>query len=160
MTSRDTTVSGSLAEAGIPPGRIKKVIMVCRTYPIRVMSPKDHTSGPMSREVTWEEIAVRSGIPVEELKEAEIGSVSLNPRRVGEFDWEQLRRGSVLNAPTDIALTFADYLSIENRNARRFDQLTEDTIHFIDEVERVAGARVSLIGVDFHARSIIDRRLW
>ena len=160
VTSRDTTVSGSLAEAGIPPGRIKKVIMVCRTYPIRVMSPKDHTSGPMSREVTWEEIAVRSGIPVEELKEAEIGSVSLNPRRVGEFDWEQLRRGSVLNAPTDIALTFADYLSIENRNARRFDQLTEDTIHFIDEVERVAGARVSLIGVDFHARSIIDRRLW
>ena len=86
--------------------------------------------------------------------------MSLNPRRVGEFDWEQLRRGSVLNAPTDIALTFADYLSIENRNARRFDQLTEDTIHFIDEVERVAGARVSLIGVDFHARSIIDRRLW
>jgi adenylosuccinate synthase len=160
VTSRDTTVSGCLAESGIAPGRVRKVVMVCRTYPIRVMDPEKHTSGPMSREVTWDEIAARSGIPVESLKEAEVGSVTKNPRRVGEFDWDQLRRASVLNAPTDIALTFADYLSIENRKARRFEQLTEETIHFIAEVERVAAARVSLIGVDFHPRSIIDRRLW
>jgi adenylosuccinate synthase len=160
VTSRDTTVSGCLAESGIAPSRVRKVVMVCRTYPIRVMDPDKHTSGPMSREVTWDEIAARSGIPVESLKEAEVGSVSKNPRRVGEFDWDQLRRASVLNAPTDIALTFADYLSIENRKARRFEQLTEETIHFIAEVERVAAARVSLIGVDFHPRSIIDRRLW
>jgi adenylosuccinate synthase len=160
VTSRDTTVSGCLAESGIAPGRVRKVVMVCRTYPIRVMDPEGHTSGPMSREVTWEEIAARSGIPLDTLKEAEVGSVSGNPRRVGEFDWAQLRRASVLNAPTDIALTFADYLSIENRKARRFEQLTEETIHFIDEVERVAAARVSMVGVDFHPRSIIDRRLW
>lgn len=160
VTSRDTTVSGCLAESGIPPGRVRKVVMVCRTYPIRVMDPEGKTSGPMSREVQWSDIAERSGIPVESLEEAEVGSVSGNLRRVGEFDWSLLRRASVLNAPTDIALTFADYLSIENRDARRFDQLTEDTIHFIADVEKVAAARVSLIGIDFHARSIIDRRLW
>ena len=160
VTSRDTTVAGCLAEAGIAPGRVRKVVMVCRTYPIRVMSPDDHTSGPMSRELEWEEISTRSGIPVEELKGTEIGSVSHNPRRVAEFDWAQLRQASVLNGPTDIALTFADYLSLENRNARRFEQLTEETIHFIDEIERVAGARVSLISVAFNARSVIDRRLW
>lgn len=134
--------------------------MVCRTYPIRVMSPEDHTSGPMSRELDWEEISRRSGVPVDELRGSEVGSVSRNPRRVAEFDWAQLRRASVLNGPTDVALTFADYISIQNRNARRFDQLTEETIHFIDEVERVAAARVSLISVDFHVRSVIDRRLW
>lgn len=160
VTSRDTTASGCLAEAGIPAGRVRKVVMVCRTYPIRVMDPKGHTSGPMSREVSWEDISDRSGIPLDALMEAEVGSVSGNPRRVGEFDWAQLRRASVMNAPTDIALTFADYLSIENREARRFEQLTQETIHFIAEVERVAAARVSLIGVDFHPRSIIDRRLW
>jgi adenylosuccinate synthase len=114
----------------------------------------------MSREVTWEEISRRSGVSLKELEEMEVGSVSGNPRRVGEFDWAQLRRASSLNAPTDIALTFADYLSVENRRARRFDQLTEETIHFIEDVERVAQARVSLIGVGFDARSIIDRRLW
>lgn len=160
VTSRDTTVSGCLAEAGIAPGRVRKVVMVCRTYPIRVKSPDEHTSGPMSRELEWEEISRRSGIPTEELVGTEVGSVSYNLRRVSEFDWAQLRRASVLNAPTDIALTFADYLSIENRKARRFDQLTEETIHFIDDVERVAGARVSLISVAFNTRSVIDRRLW
>ena len=36
VTSRDTTVSGCLAEAGISPTRVRKVVMVCRTYPIRV----------------------------------------------------------------------------------------------------------------------------
>ena len=44
-----------------------------------------------------------------------------------------------------IALTFVDYLSILNRRARRFEQLQPETIRFIEEVERVAGAPVSLI---------------
>ena len=47
VTSRDTTVSGCIAEAGIPPSKVRRVVMVCRTYPIRVESPQDGTSGPM-----------------------------------------------------------------------------------------------------------------
>jgi adenylosuccinate synthase len=39
VTSRDTTIAGCLAEAGISATRVRKVIMVCRTYPIRVKSP-------------------------------------------------------------------------------------------------------------------------
>ncbi|MCI0542073.1 MAG: adenylosuccinate synthetase [Verrucomicrobiales bacterium] len=55
VTSRDTTVAGCLAEAGISATRVRKVIMVCRTYPIRVMSPAGpgKTSGYMSKELTW-----------------------------------------------------------------------------------------------------------
>jgi hypothetical protein len=60
----------------------------------------------------------------------------------------------------NIALTFTDYLSIKNRQARRFEQLQPDTIRFIQEVERVAGAPVSLIATRFHFRSIIDRGAW
>ena len=41
VTSRDTTVSGCLSEAGIAPLRVRKIIMVTRTYPIRVQSPED-----------------------------------------------------------------------------------------------------------------------
>ncbi len=62
VTSRDTTVSGCLAEAGIAPSRVRRIIMVCRTYPIRVQSPAGSTSGPMSRELKWKEISQRSGI--------------------------------------------------------------------------------------------------
>jgi adenylosuccinate synthase len=153
-------VSGCLAEAGVAPTRVRRVIMVCRTYPIRVGSPAKSTSGPMGQVLSWAEIARRSGLDARELRKTERGSISGTRRRVAEFDWTQLRRASVLNNPTDIALTFADYISAENRDARRFEQLTEETIHFIEEVERVAAAPVTLIGTHFHARSIIDRRSW
>ena len=42
--------------------------MVCRTYPIRVQNPEGGTSGPMSQEITLEEIAKRSGIELDELE--------------------------------------------------------------------------------------------
>ena len=70
VTSRDTTVAGCLAEAGIAPTRVRKVVMVCRTYPIRVESPSEGDSGPMSEEITWKVISERSGIPLEELEPA------------------------------------------------------------------------------------------
>jgi len=162
VTSRDTTTSGTLAEAGIGPRRIRRVILVTRTYPIRVQNPdtEGQTSGPMSQEITYEELARRSGIHQDELEKTERGSVSHRQRRIAEFDWALLRRSVELNGATDIALTFVDYLSVDNRAAQRYDQLTDETIRFIEEVERVSGVPVSLITTRFDARSVIDRRRW
>lgn len=160
VTSRDTTVSGCMAEAGIAPSRVRKIIMVCRTYPIRVQSPDNSTSGPMGVELTWKDIARRSGIAASELAQTERTSTTKRKRRVAEFDWTLLRMAASLNAPTDVALTFADYIALSNRRARRFEQLTPSTIRFIEEVERVAGAPVSLVATRFHSRAIIDRRAW
>lgn len=160
VTSRDTTVSGCLAEAGIAPSRVRKIVMVCRTYPIRVQSPDRNTSGPMGTEITWSEISRRSGIPAEKLRRTERTSTTNRRRRVAEFDWALLRKAASLNGPTDIALTFVDYISVKNQDARRYEQLTPETIRFIEEIERVAAAPVSLISTRFHERSIIDRRAW
>lgn len=160
VTSRDTTVNGCLAEAGVGPGRLRRVVLVSRTYPIRVMSPDQGTSGEMKREVDWDTIAQRSGLAVDGLRKNEIGSVSKNPRRVGEFDWSLLRRAVELNTATDIALTFSDYLNGRNQEARRFDQLGDETVRFVEEVECVAGVPVSLISTRFDKRCIIDRRRW
>lgn len=159
VTSRDTTTLGCLAEAGIPPNRVRKVVMVCRTYPIRVESPENETSGPL-RDISWEEIARRSGHRAEKLRRAEKTTTTKRRRRIGEFEWELLHRAALLNGATDIALTFTDYISKENIKAKRFEQLTQETINFIQEVERVAGAPVSLISTGFNSRSIIDRRSW
>lgn len=156
VTSRDTTVSGCLAEAGISPTRVRKVVMVCRTYPIRVGG----NSGPLRKSLSWAEISRRSGIPVRKLLMAERTTNTNTLRRPGEFEWELLRKAAELNSPTDLALTFSDYIDIKNERARRFDQLTRDTILFIEEVERVAMAPVSLISTHFGRRSIIDRRIW
>jgi adenylosuccinate synthase len=160
VTSRDTTVAGCLAEAGISPSRVQKIVMVCRTYPIRVQSPQDATSGYMSQEISWDAVAARSGYDAEELRKSELTSTTKRQRRVAEFDWELLRKAATLNAPTDIALSFVDYISKKNERARRFEQLTEETIRFIEEVEHVAAAPVSLVSTRFHLRSIIDRRMW
>jgi adenylosuccinate synthase len=160
VTSRDTTVSGCLAEAGIPASRVRRVVMVVRTYPIRVGNPKGSTSGPMSREISWAEIARRSKLSARALQKAERTSTTNRRRRVSEFDWALLHRAAALNGPTDIALTFSDYIDAANRNARRFEQLSERTLRFIEEIEAVTEAPVSLISTRFHARSIIDRRSW
>lgn len=160
VTSRDTTVAGCLSEAGIPPSRVRRVVMTCRTYPIRVQSPKGGDSGPMVRERSWSEIARRSGIALSELLKHEKTSTTHRRRRVSEFDWDLLRRAAQLNGPTDIALTFTDYLDKRNEDARRFDQLTPETIQFIEEVETVAAAPVTLVSTRFHIRGIIDRRSW
>jgi adenylosuccinate synthase len=157
VTSRDTTAAGCLAEAGISPSRVRRIVMVCRTYPIRVAG----NSGPISNELTWQVISERSGIPLDELMAAEKTSTTKRDRRVGEFDWDLFRRAVELNGPTDIALTFADYVSVKNRDARRFEQLSDETLRMVEEIEVVARAPVSLISTRFEEfRSIIDRRRW
>lgn len=161
VTSRATTAAGCLAEAGLAGRHVRRVMTVCRTYPIRVGDSVDgNTSGRMSQEISFEEIARRSGIPSETLVSKEVGSVSGRKRRVAEFDWAQLRRSLLLNGGTDIALTFADYFGVANRKAYRYEQLTEDTLRFIEEIEKVSGVPVSLISTDFSERNIIDRRMW
>lgn len=156
VTSRDTTVNALLSEVGIAPQRLRRVIVVFRAYPIRVGG----LSGPMVQELTWETIAERAGLHKSGLSAVEVGSVSGNVRRVAEFSWTQLRRSVLLNGATDIALTFLDYLDCANKVACRFEQLTRDTIRFIEEVELVASAPVSLISARFDGRGLIDRRQW
>jgi len=134
--------------------------MVCRTYPIRVQNPERSTSGRLSQEVSWKIVSERSKIKLERLVESEKTSTTNRSRRVGEFDWALLRKASAINGPTDIALTFADYLDRRNEEARRYEQLRAETIRFIEEIEQVAAAPVSLISTRFDFRSVIDRRYW
>lgn len=160
VTSRDTSTAGALAESGIPPTRTRKVVMVCRTFPIRVEDPKGSTSGPLAQETSWAKVARRANLNAANLYRTERTSTTDRRRRVGEFDWDLLRQSSVIDGPTDIALTFADYLDVKNEQARRYEQLTTETIRFVEEVERVAMAPVSLISTRFDFRGIIDRRRW
>ena len=168
VTSRDTNVAGCLAEAGISPSRVRRVIMVTRLTPIRVADPENGTSGPLKHEITFDIVAEQAGLDPAEVTSLEKTSTTHRPRRVGWFEWEEFRRACELNGPTDIVLTFADYVSVKNQSARRFEQLTQDTIKFVEELERVAHAPVSLINTrfsrnpneDLDVRTIIDRRTW
>ena len=114
----------------------------------------------MSREISWAEIG-RSCSSARALQKAERTSTTNRRRRVSEFDWALLHRaGAPSMRPTDIALTFSDYIDADNRDARQFEQLSQPTLRFIEEIEAVTEAPVSLISTRFHERSIIDRRSW
>ncbi|QZH73955.1 MAG: adenylosuccinate synthetase [Erythrobacter sp.] len=156
VTSRETTSSGCISDAGIPPGAVRDVIMVLRTYPIRVGGP----SGPMGREIDFATVSGRCGLPVDEIARTERGTVSNRERRIAEFDWGRLRREAELNGATCIALTFADYIDCANRDASCFGDLSAETQDFIRKVERVAGVPVTLVSKAFAKDGILERGDW
>lgn len=171
VTSRDTNVAGCLAEAGISPSRVRRILMVVRPTPIRVANPdgnEGHHSGTLKHEVDFRVVAEAAKLDPDEITKNEKTSTTNRNRRVGWFEWEHFRNACALNAPSDIVLTFADYIDANNRKARRFEQLSEDTIKFVEELERIAQAPVSLINTrfprnteeNFDLRTVIDRRNW
>lgn len=100
-TSIDTNAAGMISEVGVAPSRLTDVLMVCRTFPIRVAG----NSGPMEGETTWDEISERVGHPV-----VERTTVTKKIRRVAEWDDDLFATSCLYNAPTEIALTFCDYV--------------------------------------------------
>jgi adenylosuccinate synthase len=152
-TGRDTTASAFLSEAGLPPTRVSDVVMILRTYPIRVGGP----SGPLWEEIGWEEIAARSGYPT---ALAEYTTVTGRLRRVGEFDWNLAAQAIRLNGPTSLALHGVDYLNHGDLGARSWDHLSAGTKRFVDELETRLGVPVRYIFTGPDGTDLIDRGTW
>ncbi len=149
-TSRDTTASGFLSEVGVSPRLVTDIIMAIRTYPIRVAG----NSGPLPDEITWEEVRRRSGYPTD-IREYTTTTKKL--RRIGLFDSEIVRRATLINRPTQLALHGADYLSYCNKSIKSYERLTEETKFFIAELGSKLGITVSMIGTGPANEEIVDR---
>lgn len=139
-TSSDTNAAQLAADAGIPPQHVSDVVLVARTYPIRVAG----NSGPMGKEVTWDEMSKRVGREV-----VEFTTVTKKIRRIGEWDETLFAKAVKLNAPTWVALTFMDYLSPEDHNVQSFSKLHKPALKFINYVERSFKVKVKLVGTGF-----------
>ena len=126
-TSIDTNAAGIIAEVGIAPSRVTDVLMVVRSYPIRVAG----NSGPMRNEITWDELSTRIGKDITPEKT----TVTHKVRRIAEWDDELFAKSCMLNAPTEIALTFADYIdrSISNVTDKSLLEGSEKFKKFIED---------------------------
>lgn len=126
-TSIDTNAAGIISEVGIAPSRITNVIMVCRTYPIRVAG----NSGYMKDEITWEELDKRLGKHIDKEKT----TVTKKIRRIAEWDDELFQQSYILNAPTEIALTFANYIDPEIEGSVSVDDFNNSKLlqEFLDK---------------------------
>ena len=138
-TSIDTNAAGIISEVGIAPTRVTDVLMVCRTYPIRVAG----NSGPMENEITWEELSERLGRKVTEKT-----TVTKKTRRIAEWDNALFAQSCVLNKPTEIALTFCDYIDPELfGTVSRDEVLSSGKLQSLVEViEAISGVKVKYFG--------------
>ena len=143
VTSHDTNAATLFADAGLPITGRRKIILVARSYPIRVAG----NSGPMIHETNWDAISLRMGKEI-----IERTTVTRKVRRVGAWDNDLFYRACMVNGPTSLALNFVDYLCPDDEGVTRAEELSEDTLEFIELVEETAAAatgrdvRVELVG--------------
>lgn len=149
-TSRDTTAHGFLSEVGLGV-RDYDVILCLRTFPIRVGG----NSGPLTKEITWEELQRISGYPH---SIRELTTTTKRLRRVAKFDFEVVKRALDANFPTCIALHGSDYLDYNNKGANTYDDLTLATQGWIQQMEMRTGVPVCIVGTGPTVAEIIDRR--
>ena len=142
VTSRDTTAAGFAMEVGLSPRLIDEIVMVVRTFPIRVGGP----SGPFADEISWEEIARISDAP-EALPE--YTSVTKRLRRVARFNLEAVKLACDYNRPTSLAVMGMDRIEYANTGVTEVGKLTANARNFLDEVELAARIPVEFVGTGF-----------
>lgn len=130
-TSTDTNSGQLLVDAGISPQLLSRVILVARTFPIRVAG----NSGPLKMETDWETLKL----------EPEKTTVTQKVRRVGHWDDELISRAIRLNRPCEIALTFIDYIAPEDKGKTTLTDLGSNSVNFIRRVEDIHQVLVSMV---------------
>ena len=140
-TSRNATVAALADSIGVQPEFYQtEIIGVARSYPIRVAG----NSGPFaegSEELSWDEMRSITGnddLPVERT------SVTGLPRRIATFSESQYVQACRVNRPTQIALTFADYIDKSVYNDSRIGR-SQKIAGFIDRLESLYPAPVTLV---------------
>jgi len=135
VTSRDTSASGFLSEAGLSPLDVDGVVLTIRAFPIRVSG----NSGPLANETSWHDLTLEGNhrFPIEEKT-----SVTHRIRRVAKFDHDIVKKAIDSNNPTTIVLNHIDYIH------RIEDNLSDKLFKsFISNVERSIRKRVDYIGL-------------
>lgn len=150
-TNHDTNAAQMAADAGLPPQYVSSVVVVLRTFPIRVAG----NSGPLKDELSWQQMAEITGVD----GLVELTTVTRKPRRIGRWDMDLAKQSIQLNAPDGLAVTFLDYLFPACRGMTTWAQLCDDVppaAEWISRVEQQLGVRVWFVGTG--PDIIIDRR--
>jgi adenylosuccinate synthase len=142
VTSRDTSAAAFVSEVGLSPRQVDEIVMVIRTWPIRVGGP----SGDLPQEVSWEEVQRVSGAPE---VFPEYTSVTNRLRRVARFDLAAVKRACDYNRPTQLAVMGIDRLDYQNYRAGSWLGLTPVAQAFVCSLEKECHVRVGWVGTGF-----------
>ena len=149
VTSRDTTASTFLAETGLGPKYAGDIYAVLKPYVSRV------GPGPLDREIKNE-----NELSKYHTQGREIGSVSKRLRRIGEFEFENVRKAIIINSVTRIAITHFDLL--ENNFKKITEVKSKKAKDFLNLIRRLEEEypypKLSLISGGPNTQDIIDLR--
>lgn len=150
VTSRDTSAAALAASVGVNPAAFfLNVIGVVRSYPIRVAG-RSGSFDRGSRELTWETLTRRAGAPLPIIEHT---SVTKKVRRVATFSFRGFEDALQINRPTELALTFADYI---DWSLHEKTKLTPKAEEFIGRLEDIARVRVTLVKTGPHTTIDFD----
>lgn len=135
-TSTDTNAAQMCADCGLPPQYVTDVLLVARTFPIRVAG----NSGPLNGERDWDYISRRVGRETKEMT-----TVTHKVRRIGDWDEKLIDQAVQLNGSKFIVITFMDYLSPEDEGVTDYRKLSSTARSFIEYVQIRFGVKVPFI---------------
>jgi adenylosuccinate synthase len=150
-TSRDTTAAGFLSEVGLSPIAVTEIVMVVRTFPIRVGGH----SGPLKNEVSWAHVQTASGYPT---PVEEFTSVTGTLRRVAQFDMDLVKRAAMINRPTHLAVHGLDYLNYQDYGKTEYQDLSDVSKAFVCRLEDALGVPATFLFTGPPNECLIDRR--
>jgi adenylosuccinate synthase len=139
-TSRDTTAAGFVSEAGLAPHDVDEVVLVLRTFPIRVGG----NSGPLPNEISWPELSAEAHLSPDF---KEYTTATHRVRRVARFDGKLVKRAIAANSPHRIVLNHMDYVDLEGQGTA--------ARNFLIRIENEIGRRVDFLG--YGADSLVPR---
>mgnify|MGYP001130701787 CR=1 FL=1 len=150
VTSRDTTASTFLAETGLGPKYVSDIYAVLKPYVSRV------GPGPLEKEITdQKELEKYHTIG------REIGSVSKRLRRIGEFEFDNVKKAIIINSATKLAVTHFDIIctqKFKNLNDIK-EKKAKDFLKIIEKLSKIYPyPKLSLISIGPNTDDIIDLR--
>ncbi|MDR0734852.1 MAG: adenylosuccinate synthetase [Elusimicrobiota bacterium] len=128
VTSRDTTASTFLAEAGLGPKSVRDCWVIFKPYVSRV------GPGPLEREITDEkELELYHG------KGCEIGSVSKRLRRIGKFEDAAARKAIIINTATKLAVTHIDlFAGNDAGKVKKYEDFSKEAKDFLEHLKEIS----------------------
>ena len=150
VTSRDTTASTFMGEAGLGPKYVRDVYCVFKPYVTRT------GPGPLESENKDSQ-----SLKKYHTEGREVGSVSGRLRRIGGFETETAKRAVIINSATKLAITHIDLLGADKtaKNTEQFPPLAREFIEKIKDLGKIhPNPKLSLISTGPGLLDVIDLR--
>lgn len=150
VTSRDTTASTFLGEAGLGPKYVRDVYAIFKPYVTRV------GPGPIQNEITDKAVLKKY-----HTEGREVGSVSGRLRRIGSFEMAVAKKTVMINSANKIVITHIDMFD-GNTHVKDVKAMTPEAKKFLDSLKELLETfpypKLALISTGPGLEEVIDLR--